>query len=320
MAPRPSWRGTLRLSLVSCPVALFSAATATRKVAFHLLNRATSHRLRRQMVDGETGEVVDTDDQIHGYEVGPDDYVMVEDDEIDALRIESSHTIDVSRFVARAEVDDVYLDTPYYLAPDGGPGEEAFAVIREAMRRGKTVGIASLVLARREHVVMIEPAGRGLLLTTLRFPYELKPAADVFDEIGTGEVSDEMLDLADHIIRSKRGAFEPDSFEDHYENALRELIEAKQAGRPMKAGPEPDRPDNVIDLMEALRRSVGQPPKKTGQAGKAKADAEPKAKAKAGAKPKAGTEPKAKTKAKAKPKAEAKPSAAAAKPRARKAG
>ncbi len=282
MAARPNWKGYLKLSLVSCPVAMFTATTSKEKVAFHLLNRATQHRLRRQMIDGDSGEVVEGEDQVHGYEVAKGEYLVIEDEEIDRVAIESTHTLDVDQFVLRADVDDVYLGTPYYLVPDGKMGEDAFAVIREAMRRRKMAGIARVVLARREHVVLLEPHGRGIVATTLRYPYEIKPADDVFDEIADVSVADEMLDLAEHIIDTKKRPFEPSSFKDHYEEALLNLIEAKKAGKPVKVD-APEKPSNVVDLMEALRRSVGTAPTASGKAAAAKA------KTPAPAKPKAAT-------------------------------
>ena len=275
MAARPTWKGYLKLSLVSCPVALYNATTTAEKVAFHLLHRETGNRLRRQMVDPETDEVVGTDDTIRGYEVAKGEHVTLESDEIDAVAIESSHTIDVDQFVARDQVSDIYLNAPYYLVPNDKIGEEAFAVIREAMRKRKMAGVARVVLNRREHVVLLEPHGRGIVATTLRYPYEIKPAAEVFGGIGDVDVPEEMLDLAEHILDRKTTVFRPETFEDRYENALIGLIRSKQAGTTMKKSPSQAGGGNVIDLMEALRRSVAgtlpaTAPRKT-KAGKAAA-------------------------------------------------
>lgn len=285
MAARPNWRGYLKLSLVSCPVALYNATTSSEKVAFHLLHRQTGNRLRRHMVDPETGETVEAEDQIHGYETSKGEFVTIEDDELAAVALESTHTMDVDQFVARADVSDIYLDAPYYLVPNDEIGEEAFAVIREAMRKRKMAGIAKIVLYRRERIVLLEPQGRGILATTLRYPYEVKAEADFFGEIPDIAVGQEMLELADHIIETKQRAFEPDKFEDRYENALLDLIKAKQAGKPLKPAQPAAAPSNVVDLMEALRRSVkgpsgsAPPAEPAPQKSAAKPKSKPKAKA-----------------------------------------
>ncbi len=169
MAPRANWKGYLKLSLVSCAVELFPASSTKERVSFHLLNRDTGNRLRRQLVDSETGEVVDSDDQVKGYEVAKRDYVVMEDRDLESVAIESTHTIDIESFVPRAEIDEVYLDTPYYLSPDGKVAEEAFAVIRDAMRAKKVVGLGRVVLYRRERIVMLEPRGKGIAARTLRY-------------------------------------------------------------------------------------------------------------------------------------------------------
>lgn len=255
MSARPNWKGYLKLSLVTCGVAMFGASTASEKISFHTLNRDTGNRLRRRMVDEETGEMVESDDQVKGYEVSRGDYVILEDKEIEALAIDSTHTIDIERFVPRDEIDDIYIDTPYYLAPDGKVGLDAFAVIREAMREQKVAGLARVVMYRRERIVMLEPRGRGILATTLRYPYEVRDDGDYLGDIADVEVSDEMLQLATHIIKTKQGRFVPDKFEDRYEDALARLIEAKRAGKPLprtKAAPKP----RSVDLLEALKRSL----------------------------------------------------------------
>lgn len=258
MAPRPNWKGYLKLSLVSCPVALYTATSSSEKIALHLLNRESGNRLRRQMIDAVTGDVVEGDEQVRGYEVSSGEHVILEEDELEAIALESTHTIDIETFAPRDQVDERYLDTPYYMIPDGEVGVEAFAVVREAMKRKHVVGLARVVLHRRERVLMLEPHDRGIIATALRYDYEVRDDGDYFGEIEKVALPDEMLDLAEHIIKTKAGKFEPEKFEDRYEDALIELIKSKQAGKPPK-GPPP-KPGNVIDLMEALRRSVGQGP------------------------------------------------------------
>jgi DNA end-binding protein Ku len=255
MAPRPNWKGYLKLSLVSCPVALYPATTTSERVSFRTLNRDTGNRLRRQMVDEQSGDVVEAENQAKGYEVGKGEYIMLDDDELKAVQIESNHTIDIERFVPRAEIDPLYFDSPYFLAPTDRVGEEAFAVIREAMRAEKMVGLARVVLFRRERIMMLEPRDKGIVSTTLHYANEVHPANTYFEEIPDLELPKEMLELAKHIIEKMRGKFEPEAFEDRYEKALIELIRSKQKGMPVKPQPT-HRQANVINLMDALRRSV----------------------------------------------------------------
>src|SRR5262245_27372444 len=255
MAPRPNWKGYLKLSLVSCPVALFPATTTSERVSFRTLNRATGNRVRRQFVDEQTGEPVETEDQIKGYEVAKGEFIQIEDDELKSVQIESNHTIDIEKFVPRHEVDELYLDTPYYLGPTDRVGEEAFAVIRDAMRTEKVVGLARVVLFRRERILMLEPRDKGIVATSLHFANELHAASGYFDEIPDLDLPKQMLELATHIIEKMSGRFEPEQFEDRYENALIDLIRSKQKGMPIKPQPT-HRQTNVINLMDALRRSV----------------------------------------------------------------
>jgi DNA end-binding protein Ku len=255
MAPRPNWKGYLKLSLVSCPVALYPATTTSERVSFRTLNRETGNRVRRQFVDEQTGDPVESDGQIKGYEVAKGEYIQLEDDEIKAVQLESNHTIDIERFVPRDEIDELYLDTPYYLAPTDRVGEEAFAVIRDAMRAEDMVGLARVVLFRRERILMLAPRDKGIAATSLRYANEVHAASAYFDEIPDAELPKQMLDLAKHIIEKMSGKFEPDSFEDRYESALIELIRSKQKGLPVKAQPV-HKQANVINLMDALRRSV----------------------------------------------------------------
>jgi DNA end-binding protein Ku len=309
MAPRSNWKGYLKLSLVSCPVQLFPATTTKDRVSFHLLHRDTGNRLRRKLVDPETDQEVESDEQVRGYQVAKNEYVVLEEEEIEAVAIESTHTIDIETFVPREEIDETFLDTPYFLAPDGKLGEEAFAVIREAMREKNVVGIGRVVLYRRERPIMLEPRGKGLVATTLRYAYEVRKDEDYFEGIGDAEVPDEMLDLASHIIGRKMASFDPKRFEDRYQNALLELIKAKQAHMPVKAPSAPPRPTNVVSLMDALRRSISAEQDNRKSAGAKAAKPEGKAEAKA--------EPKSKPKAP--PRAEPKGKAKAAEPAARRA-
>ena len=255
MAPRPNWKGYLKLSLVSCPVALYPATTTSERVSFRTLNRDTGNRVRRQFVDEQTGEPVETENQAKGYEVGKGEYILIEDEELKSVQIESNHTIDIERFVPRADIDETYLDTPYYLAPTDRVGEEAFAVIRDAMRSEKMVGLARVVLFRRERLMMLEPRGKGIVSTSLHYANEVHAANAYFEEIPDLALPKEMLELAKHIIEKMRGEFQPDQFEDRYEKAVIELIRSKQKGMPIKPQPT-HRQTNVVNLMDALRRSV----------------------------------------------------------------
>jgi DNA end-binding protein Ku len=256
MAPRANWKGYLKLSLVSCAVALFPATSRSERISFHILNRSTGNRVRNQRIDAETGDVVESEDQVKGYEVDGGAHILVEDEEFERVQLESTHTIDIDTFVARDEIDDIYLDESYYMAPDDEVGAEAFAVIREAMRESGLVGIARVVLHRREHPVLLRPRGKGILATVMRFRPEVRRESKYLSHIPDIKVPKDMLDLALHILQSKAGKFQPDSFEDRYEQALTDLLEAKQKGRKLPAAPAP-RAAQVTDLMEALRRSLG---------------------------------------------------------------
>jgi DNA end-binding protein Ku len=287
MAPRSNWKGYLKLSLVSCPVQLFPATTTKERVSFHLLHRDTGNRLRRKLVDPETDTEVESDEQVRGYQVAKNEYVVLEEDEIDSVAIESTHTIDIETFVPRDEIDETFLDTPYYLTPDGKLGEEAFAVIRDAMREKNVVGLGRVVLYRRERPILLEPRGKGLVATTLRYAYEVREDEDYFEDIGEPEVSEEMLDLATHIIGRKMSHFDPKRFEDRYQNALLDLIKAKQTHQPVRVNAAP-KPTNVVSLMEALRRSISADQDNAAASAPAKAKAASAAKAE-----KAAPEPKA---------------------------
>jgi Ku protein len=256
MAPRAYWKGTLKLSLVACPVLLYPASTSVAKTRFHMINKETGNRLKQQMVDAETGDVVEADQKARGYELRKGKYVEIEPEELESVQIESNHTIDIESFVPSDEIDKRYLNHPYYIAPDGKAGADAFAVIRDAMKDQDRVALARIVLTNREHVMAIEPLGKGLLGTTLRYPYELRDEADYFDDIKTPKITKDMVELAGHILDSKAAHFDPSKFKDDYEDALKALVRRKAAGKPIEA-PEPEeRPSNVVSLMDALKQSL----------------------------------------------------------------
>jgi DNA end-binding protein Ku len=271
MAPRAYWKGYLKLSLVSCPVALYPASSASEKVSFHRLNRQTGNRLKQLLVDSETGDEVHKEDIVRGYEAGKRDYIEVEDEELEKIQIDSSHTIDIDNFVPRTEIDDRYLNSPYYIVPNDKVGQEAFAVIRDAIQDKGMVALARVVLTRHEHVVMLEPFGKGLLGMTLRYPYEVREADAYFDEIPDLKLPDEMRKLAAHIVESKAGHFKPDNFVDHYETALVSLLRAKQSGRVIEVPKEEAAPRRVVNLMDALKASIEADKKKKPAAPSAKA-------------------------------------------------
>ncbi|MFT4079071.1 Ku protein [Rhodomicrobium sp.] len=255
MAPRPYWKGYLKLSLVSCSVALYPATSGSERISFNWLNRATGNRLKQLMVDSDTNEPVEREDRVRGYQIAKNDYLFIEDDDLDAVEIESSHTIEIERFVPKSEIDLVYLDSPYYLAPNDKVAEEAFAVIRDAMAAEGVAGLGRAVINRRERLFMLEPRDAGILATSLHYNYEVRGDEAYFEDIPEIKIPGEMLDLAKHIIGTKRGHFDIAAFDDRYENALAEMIKAKQAGRPVEAA-RPAQPTNVINLMDALRKSV----------------------------------------------------------------
>jgi DNA end-binding protein Ku len=282
MAPRAYWKGYLKLSLVSCPIALYPAASSAERVSFNRINKKTGNRLKQQLVDSETGEPVDKEDVGRGYEIAKGQYIQVEDEEIENIKIESTHTIDIDSFVPRAEIDDRYLDSPYYIAPTDQVGQEAFSVIRDAIREKGMIALGRVVLTRREHVIMLEAFEKGLLGTTLRYAYEVRDVAGYFEDIPDLKLPGEMKELASHIVKSKSSHFDPSSFQDHYENALVELLRSKQAGRvvePAKGEPAPQR---VINLMDALRASIGEDTKKKPAAASTKVRAGTAAKRKSG--------------------------------------
>jgi len=256
MAPRANWKGFLRLSLVTCPVALYSAASDTEKVSFNQLNRRTGHRIKYAKVDADTGEEVGAEDIVKGYKVDTDTYIEVSKDELDDIALESTHTIEIDEFVPKADIDGRYLIRPYYLVPDGKVGHDAFAVIRETIRSMNKVAIGRVVLTNREHIIALEPLSKGLMGTLLRYPYEVRNDKDYFDDIQDVKITKDMLDLAKHIVEQKSASFEPEKFEDHYEAALTDLINKKRSGAHIAANAAPKSGGNVINLMDALKRSL----------------------------------------------------------------
>jgi len=255
MAPRPNWKGYLKLSLVSCSVALYSATSTSQRIRFNIINRQTGNRVHNMVVDAETEEPVEAEDRVKGYQVEKGQYVLVEDEELDDVALESTHTIDIDSFILRSEMDEIYLDESYFIAPNDKIAYEAFSVIREAMKKEGLVGLAHVVLYRRERILMLEPRGKGLMATALRYNAEIRDQDDYFSDIPDVKVPADMLDLAIHILKSKKTHFDPDKFEDRYEDALVELIKAKKAGKALPKSVEA-KPSNVINLMDALKRSV----------------------------------------------------------------
>ena len=257
MAPRPYWKGYLKLSLVSCPIALTPATSSSEKVSFRQVNKATGNRIRYKKVDSETEEEVTNDEIGKGYEVGKNEYLIMDDDELEAVQLESTHTIEIDQFVPFTQIDKRYYDQPYYIVPNDTVGVEAFAVIRRAMEGKGVAALGRVVMAKRERVIALEPFGKGLLGTMLHYDYEVRKADDYFSEIPDVKIPNDMLKLAQHIVESKEGEFQPDLFVDHYEEAVIEVIRKKQAHVPLaKSADRPAAAKNVINLMDALRKSV----------------------------------------------------------------
>jgi DNA end-binding protein Ku len=255
VAPRAYWKGYLKLSLVSCPIALFPASSEREKISFHQLNKETGNRVRYRKVDAETGDEVAPSDIIKGYEVAKGEYIELDPEELEAIALESKRVIDIDEFVPKKDIDEVYLRDPYYIVPDGEVGQQAFAVIREAIRKEGMVALGKVVFTSREHIIALEARGKGMMGVTLRYPYEVRKEADYFDDIENEKVPKDMLDLAMHIVDTKRGKFQPEKFEDQYEDALKELLRKKQKGEKIER-PKERAPSNVINLMDALRQSV----------------------------------------------------------------
>ncbi|MFZ1151051.1 MAG: Ku protein [Xanthobacteraceae bacterium] len=255
MAPRAYWKGYLKLSLVSCPIALFPATSEREKISFHQVNKETGHRIRYKKVDAETGDEVDNADIVKGYEIAKGEYIEVEPDELEAVAIESKHVIDIDEFVPRNEIDELYLRDPYYIVPDGEVGQQAFAVIREAIRKEGMVALGKVVFTSREHIIALEARGKGMLGMTLRYPYEVRDEREYFETVEDEKIPKDMIDLAVHIVGTKTGHFKPQQFKDEYEDALKDLLRRKQKGEKIER-PKERAPSNVINLMDALRQSL----------------------------------------------------------------
>jgi DNA end-binding protein Ku len=257
MAPgRPYWKGYLKLALVSCPIALYTASSSSERVSFRQINKKTGNRLRQQLVDEVTREPVENEDKGRGYEYSKGAYIEVDDDELDAVAVESNHTIEIDSFVPRSQIDERYFDSPYYIIPNDQVGQEAFAVIRDAMRGKGMVALARVVLAKRERVIMLQPWDKGLMGTTLRYPYELRDSKEYFDDLPNVKVAPDMLKIAQHILETKEADFDPSQFVDHYEEAVVEMLKKKQAGLATPKGKASEPPRNVINLMDALKKSI----------------------------------------------------------------
>jgi DNA end-binding protein Ku len=271
MATRPSWQGYLRLSLVSCPVALYTATSRTGDVHFNMLHKDTHHRIKMIPTDPETGPV-DRADIVKGYEIEKGRYVVVTDEEIRNVRLETTRTLDIEKFVDEEDIDRLYWNDPYFLTPDGEMAVEAFSVIREAMKSAGKVALGRLVMHQRERVMALEPRDRGILAYTIRSKREVRDADEIFSAIPDSKPPAQMVDIAARIIEQQEGPFDPSQFTDRYEDALRALIKEKEKGKTVTAPAEPKEAE-VVDLMEALKRSLGQtagerrkPAKSTGKA------------------------------------------------------
>jgi DNA end-binding protein Ku len=272
MAPRANWKGFLRLSLVTCPIALFPATSESDKISFNQINKNTGNRIKYLKVDAETGDEVESGDIIKGYKVDKDSYVTIEKDELEAIAIESSRTIEIDEFVPRSQIDDLYFVRPYFLVPDGKIGHDAYAVIRETIKATGKVAVGRLVLTSREHIIALEARGKGMMGMLLRYPYEVRDESEYFDEIKDAKITKDMLDLAKHIVEQKSADFDPSKFDDRYEVALTELLKEKQAGKPITRAKQAPA-SNVVNLMDALRQSLGntKAPTKTSKPKKAPA-------------------------------------------------
>ena len=270
MAPRANWKGFLKIAEVTCPVALYTAASTAERIAFHTINRATGHRVRRQFVDSDTGKPVEKEDQVKGYEIASGDYVVLEPEEVAAAIPNSDKTLSVEAFIGRDDIDDVYFDKPYYLSPSDRHAEETFVLIRDGLKAKKVAALAQTVLFRRVRTRLIQAHGAGLIATTLNFNYQIRSAEDAFHDVPDMKIKGEMLELAEHIINTKKGKFDPSTFNDRYEAALADLVKAKLEGRKIEVRKEPKR-DKVIDLMAALRESAAMTAKKTASKSRATA-------------------------------------------------
>jgi DNA end-binding protein Ku len=259
MAARSVWKGYLRVSLVNCSVALYPAVTEASKIHFHKLNKETGNRLRMRMVDEETGEEVPRTQQVKGYEISKGTNVQIEDEDLEKIALEGTRVMEVTKFVPREQIDPLYFERPYFLAPDDDASQEAFAVLREAMRRKKIGALATIIMHERDHILLVEPRDEGMLATVLRSPYEVRSPKDAFAGIKKKKnIGGELLDVAEMLIERKMGEFKPSEFKDHYEDALLALVKAKRAGRKIKAPKLPAKPKKSSNVLEALRKSLAE--------------------------------------------------------------
>jgi DNA end-binding protein Ku len=286
MAPRAIWKGVLKVAEVTCPVALYTAASTGERISFHTLNRKTGNRVHRQFIDEVSGKPVEKEDQVKGYDRGDGDYIVLEPDEIAEAIPESDKVLDVATFLPCDEIDDLFFDRPYYVTPNTPVAAEAFSLIRDVMASRETAALARTVIFRRMRSILIRPHDAGMIATTLNFDYEVRPAERAFDDVPKLKIEGEMLELAEHIIRTKAGRFDPKAFDDRYEAALAELVKAKIEGRKIKPVKRPE-PAKVVNLLDALRQSA--------KAGKANKPADkPAAKRKSARKTAAKAEPRRK--------------------------
>ena len=256
MAPRANWKGYLKVGELSCQVALYTAASTSDRVSFHIINRETGHRVHRQLVDADTGREVESDDIVKGYEVASGEYVILEPDEVKAAVPQSDKTLELETFIPCGDVDTLFLDRPYYLAPADKAASDVFNLIRKGLEQKNVAALARTVLFRRLRTLLIRPNEEGLIASTLNYDYEVRPAKEIFSDIAEFKIEGEMLDLAEHIIDTKRGEFDPTEFDDRYEAALAELIRAKIEGRDLPKKPKPQE-KKVSNLLDALRQSAG---------------------------------------------------------------
>jgi DNA end-binding protein Ku len=255
VAPRANWKGYLKLGELNCAVALYTAASTSERISFHMLNRKTGNRLNREFVDSDTGKLVEREDQVKGYEVSDNRYVELEPEEVASAVPDADKMLEIDEFVTCADIDDTFFDKPYYLAPTDKQSAEVFTLIHEGLTKGKVAAIARTVLFRRFRTLLIRPHDRGLVANTLVYNYEVRPAGEAFDDIPKIRIEKEMLDLAGHIIATKKGHFDPERFEDRYEGALADLVKAKIEGRKIRKA-KPPKETKPSDLLDALRRSA----------------------------------------------------------------
>jgi DNA end-binding protein Ku len=259
MAPRSFWKGYLKLSLVTCPVAMMPATSENEKVRFHTLNEKTGNRVVSQYVDAVTGKPVDEDEEVKGYPRGEDDFVLLEDDELEAVSLESTRTIDIDMFVPADSIEWIWYDKPHYLVPHDAVGEEAFSVIRDAMESTGMVGVSRLVLYRRERAVMLEPRDKGIVLWTLRYGDEVRDPTDYFGKTGDGKIDPGLMKLVTRLIEERSAPWNADMVGDPVQAKLLDIIAEKKKGRkrPAKAKSEAAAPpSNVINIMDALKKSI----------------------------------------------------------------